>query len=44
MRPDQLEETSSVLTRTAGHGVVRGASSAVGSAGVMLLLWWIQRR
>ncbi|MER7736494.1 hypothetical protein ABTX80_37055 [Streptomyces erythrochromogenes] len=32
------------LTRTAGHGVVRGAASACGASAIGWIIWWIQQR
>ncbi|MEE1771246.1 hypothetical protein PUR34_24675 [Streptomyces sp. JV185] len=32
------------LTRTAGHGIVRGAATAFGTFAMGWVIWWVQQR
>ncbi|MET9323661.1 hypothetical protein ABZX75_26280 [Streptomyces sp. NPDC003038] len=37
-------QTLRSLTRTAGHGIVRGAATAFGTFVMGWVLWWVQQR
>ncbi|WP_314253466.1 hypothetical protein [Streptomyces sp. DSM 40907] len=42
-RSGQRRRTLRSLTRTAGHGVVRGAATAFGAFATGWVIWWVQQ-
>ncbi|WKD36783.1 hypothetical protein [Streptomyces xanthophaeus] len=43
-RSGRRRRTLRSLTRTAGHGIVRGAATAFGTFAMGSAIWWLQRR
>ncbi|WP_326594087.1 hypothetical protein [Streptomyces sp. NBC_01294] len=43
-RSGRRRRTLRSLSRTAGHGIVRGAATAFGTFAMGSVIWWVQQR